>query len=163
MAKIVDAAEGLYEGFVLLLNGLRNPMLLAIRLYWGWQVAQDGWGKLTHLDRVAEFFATLNLPAPGTTALLVGLIEFVGGILFAEGVGSRLVPLVLFVNMTAAFLCVPDARTTFSHIFSKPEDFYGASPWTYWFAALLILILGPGWFAIDTLVSKWMEQRRGAD
>ncbi len=162
MAKIVDAAEGVYEGFVLLLNSLRNPLLLAIRLYWGWQFAQDGWGKLTHLNRVTEFFATLNLPAPGATAVLVGLIEFVGGLLFAVGFGCRWVSLVLFVNMTAAFLSVPDDRTNFSHILSKPEDFYGASPWTYWFAALLILILGPGLFAIDTLVRRWTEQRRNS-
>ena len=55
---------------------LQSPLLLAIRLYWGWQFAQDGWGKLTHLDRVTEFFASLNLPAPGLTALVVALIEF---------------------------------------------------------------------------------------
>jgi putative oxidoreductase len=163
MAKVVDAAEAVYEGFVLLLDSLRNPLLLAIRVYWGWQFAQDGWGKLTHLDRVTEFFATLNLPAPGTTAMLVGLVEFVGGILFALGIGSRVVSLLLFVNMTAAFLSVPDDRTNFSHILSKPEDFYGASPWTYWFAALLILVLGPGWFAIDTLVKRRMDQRRSSD
>ena len=81
---------------------------------------------------------------------MVALIEFAGGILFAAGIGSRLVSLVLFVNMTVAFLSVPDDRTNFSHILSKPEDFYGASPYTYWFAALLIMILGPGLFAVDT-------------
>jgi putative oxidoreductase len=39
-------------------------------------------------------------------------------------------------------------------MFSKPEDFYGATPYTYWFAALLILILGPGLYAIDTLIRR---------
>jgi len=53
---------------VALLNHLQSPLLLAIRLYWGFQFMQDGWGKLTHLDKVTEFFATLNLPAPGATA-----------------------------------------------------------------------------------------------
>ncbi|HEY1983867.1 MAG TPA: DoxX family protein [Terracidiphilus sp.] len=162
MAKIVNAAASAYEGLVLLLNSLRTPLLLAIRLYWGWQFAQDGWGKLTHLDKVTEFFTTLGLPAPGMTALAVALIEFVGGMLFAAGIGTRLVSLILFVNMTMAFLSVPDDRTNFSHIFSKPEDFYGASPWTYWFAALLILILGPGLAAVDTLLGKWMAQRHTA-
>ena len=38
-------------------NRLQSLLLLAIRLYWGWQFAQDGWGKLTHLARVTEFFA----------------------------------------------------------------------------------------------------------
>ncbi len=149
-----------YEAFRLVLDSLRSPLLLAIRLYWGWQFATDGWGKLTHLDKVTEYFATgLHLPAPGATAVMVGIVEFAGGILFAAGVLSRLVSLVLFVNMTVAFLAAPDDRVNFSHIFSKPEDFYGASPYTYWFAALLILILGPGLFAIDTLVHRWLEQK----
>ena len=107
---------------------LQSPLLLAIRLYWGYQFAQDGWGKLTHLDKVTEFFASLNLPAPHMTALLVALVEFGGGILFALGIASRLTSLVLFVNMTMAYLSVPDDRVNFSHIFTKPEDFYGASP-----------------------------------
>ena len=148
-----------YEALCVLLNSLRNPLLLAIRLYWGWQFATDGWGKLTHLDRVAEYFGTLHLPAPGATAMFVGKLEFVGGMLFAAGIGSRLVSLLLFVNMTVAYLAAPDDRVNFSHMFSKPEDFYGASPYTYWFAALLILILGPGLFAFDTLARRWIEEK----
>ena len=31
----------------------------------------------------------------------------------------------------------------------------GMAPYTYWFAALLILILGPGLFAVDTLLKRW--------
>jgi putative oxidoreductase len=133
---MIDLIRTTYDRFARLLNLLQSPLLLAVRLYWGWQFAQDGWGKVTHLDRVTQFFTSLNLPAPGTTALIIGLIELVGGILFALGLGSRLVSLVLFVNMT------------------KPDDFYGASPYTYWFAALLILILGPGMFAIDWLLMR---------
>src|ERR1700757_2951436 len=148
-----------YEAFRLVLNSLRNPLLLAIRLYWGWQFWTDGWGKLTHLDRVTEFFTSLGLPAPGTTAMMVGSIELVGGILFAAGLGTRLVSLVLFINMTVAFLSAPDDRVNFSHIFSKSEDFYGASPYTYWFAALLIMILGPGLFAVDTLLGRWLGRK----
>jgi putative oxidoreductase len=151
---MIDLIRTTYDRFARLLNLLQSPLLLAVRLYWGWQFAQDGWGKVTHLDRVTQFFTSLNLPAPGTTALIIGLIELVGGILFALGLGARLVSLVLFVNMTMAYLSVPDDRTNFFHIFSKPDDFYGASPYTYWFAALLILILGPGMFAIDWLLMR---------
>jgi putative oxidoreductase len=85
--------------------------------------------------------------------LLVSLVEFVGGILFAAGVASRLVSLILLVNMTMAYLSVPDDRVNFSHILSNPSDFYNATPYTYWFAALLILILGPGLYALDTLIA----------
>ena len=154
MSNIIRGITGAYLAVATFMSRLQNPLLLAIRLYWGWQFAQDGWGKLTHLDRVTQFFTSLNLPAPGSTALFVALVEFIGGILFALGLASRLTSLVLFVNMTMAYLSVPDDRTNFSHIFSKPEDFYGATPYTYWFAALLILILGPGLFAVDSLMRR---------
>jgi putative oxidoreductase len=153
MRTLIDA----YNRVCALLELLRNPLLLAIRLYWGWQFMQDGWGKLTHLSRVTEFFTSLNLPAPAATATLVALIELVGGALFTLGIASRLTSLVLFVNMTMAYLSVSDDRTNFSHIFSKPEDFYGAGPFTYWFASLLILILGPGSIAVDTLIRRRIE------
>jgi putative oxidoreductase len=154
MQRMVDWLRAAYAGATRCLNALQSPLLLAIRLYWGWQSVQDGWGKLTHLDKVTEFFTSLNLPAPHATALLVALVEIVGGILFAVGLGSRLVSLILFVNMTMAYLSVPDDRVNFLHIFSKPDDFYGATPYTYWFAALLILILGPGSFALDRLFAR---------
>ena len=150
--SILHTARKTYDGFASILNKLQDPLLLAIRLYWGWQFMQDGWGKLTHLDKVTGFFTSLNLPAPHMTALMVALVELCGGFLFTLGIASRLTSLVLFVNMTMAYLSVPDDRVNFSHILSKPEDFYGATPYTYWFAALLILILGPGLFAVDTLI-----------
>ena len=151
---MIDKLISAYRSAVALLSHLQSPLLLAIRLYWGFQFVQDGWGKLTHLDKVSGFFASLNLPAPGATALAVSLIELIGGVLFFAGIASRLVSLVLFVNMTVAYLSVPDDRVNFSHFFSNPSDFYGASPYTYWFAALLILILGPGAIAVDTLIAR---------
>ncbi|HXR38328.1 MAG TPA: DoxX family protein [Terracidiphilus sp.] len=162
MSKIVDLGSKAYRGFASLLNLAQSPLLLAIRLYWGWQFALDGWGKLTHLDRVTQFFASLNLPAPGLAALLVALVELLGGVLFAFGIASRLTSLVLFVNMTMAYLSVPDDRTNFFHILSKPDDFYGASPYTYWFAALVILIFGPGLFAVDSIIGRWFAPKQKA-
>lgn len=159
MPKVVNLAVRVYERFVSVFDCAQNGLLLAIRLYWGIQFVQDGWGKLTHLARVTEFFTSLNLPAPHTTALFVALVELCGGILFALGLASRLVSLVLFVNMTMAYLSVPDDRINLSHILSNPSDFYGATPYTYWFAALLILVLGPGLIALDSLFRRRFLQR----
>jgi putative oxidoreductase len=158
MKSIFQRVAALYLRAESLLHKLQSCLLLAIRLYWGFQFTQDGWGKLTHLARVTDFFASLNLPAPGTTAFMVAFIEFAGGILFALGVASRLTSLVLFVNMTMAYLTVPDDRTNLAHILSNPSDFYNATPYTYWFAALLILILGPGLIAVDTLIKRWFDK-----
>jgi len=162
MAKILDVGKNAYGRFASLLNLAQSPLLLGIRLYWGYQFVQDGWGKLTHLTKVAEFFSTLGLPAPWLAALMVALVELVGGILFVLGLASRLTSLVLFVNMTMAYLSVPDDRVNFSHILSKPDDFYGASPYTYWFAALLILILGPGVISVDWILGRRFNSQRKA-
>ncbi|MGB6729203.1 MAG: DoxX family protein [Terracidiphilus sp.] len=150
IAKLISA----YRGAVALLNHLHSPLLLAIRLYWGFQFGQDGWRKLHNLDRVTSFFASLNLPAPHLTALSVSIIEFAGGILLAIGIVTRLTSLVLFVNMTVAFWVAE--KEAFLAVLSDPNKFQAADAYTYWFAALLILILGPGFFAIDTLVSRWL-------
>lgn len=131
---------------------LRSPLLLAIRLFWGWQFAVTGWGKLHNLDRVTEFFSSLGLPAPHTTAAFVGSVEFAGGILLAAGLASRVVSGVLLVNMTVAYLTAD--REAFFSLFSAPDKFYGADPFTFWFAALLILVLGPGYLALDTAVCR---------
>jgi putative oxidoreductase len=154
MQSFIKLIRTAYLHFRTFLNWLECPLLLAIRVYWGIQFAQDGWGKLTHLDRVTQFFASLSLPAPHMTALGVALVELIGGILFTVGIASRLTSLVLFVNMTMAYLSVPDDRVNFSHILSNPSDFYGATPYTYWFATLLIMVLGPGWVAVDTLLER---------
>ena len=149
MTAIFKSACDLYSRA---LDRVQSPFLLLIRFYWGWQFAQTGWGKLQHLDRVADFFQTLNIPWPHLSAPLVATVELVGGILLVLGIGSRVVALVLFANMSAAF--VAGDRDAIAQIFSDPGKFYGADPYTFWFAALLILIFGPGWIAIDTLLAK---------
>ncbi|MGA2849628.1 MAG: DoxX family protein [Terracidiphilus sp.] len=140
---------------------LESPLLLAIRLYWGWQFAQDGYGKLTHLEKVTQYFSTLNLPMPAQTALAVALIELVGGILFAAGIGTRLVSLVLFANMTVAFWTAE--KDAFLGVLSTPDKFQAADAYNYWFAALLILILGPGWISLDTLVRRFFTPKKNLD
>ena len=152
MARAIHLVRKTHGGFTKVLDLLQSPLLLAVRLYWGWQFAQTGWGKLHNLGHVTQFFASLHLPAPGATALFVGLVELVGGILFALGVGSRVVSLVLFVNMTMAYWTAD--REAFTGILSAPDKFYGADPYTFWFAALLILIFGPGLFAVDWIVGR---------
>ena len=81
-------------------------------------------------------------------------MEFVGGILLALGLGSRIVAFVLFANMTVAYWTAD--REAFLGILSAPDKFYAADPYTFWFAALLILIFGAGSLALDMLVRRWL-------
>jgi len=152
MPSLIARARGAHDIFALVCNKLQSVLLLLIRLYWGWQLAEDGWGKLHHLDRVSEYFATLHMPMPAQTALFVSIVELVGGITLAIGLFTRLTAFVLFINMTVAFLAAE--KDAFVAVVSNPDKFQGASAYNDWFAVLLILILGPGLFAIDTLLGR---------
>jgi putative oxidoreductase len=151
---VKQQVEKLYRLLIRAASSLQSVFLLAVRLYWGWQFAQDGWGKLHNLDKVTDFFTSLGLPAPGLTAAFIGGLELVGGILLALGLGSRLIALLLTGNMLMAYFTA-DREALFS-VFSDPEKFYGASPYTYLFASLIVLIFGPGKFSVDAwLAKKW--------
>jgi putative oxidoreductase len=152
MSTADNPIERLYAGFVHVMNRLQSPLLLAIRVYWGWQLSENGWGKLHNLPHVTEFFQTLGLPAPGFTATFVSSFEFVGGILLALGLLSRITALGIFIDMTTAYLTAD--RPAFTGFFSAPDKFVAADPFIFWFVGLLILIFGPGKFALDTLIAR---------
>ena len=135
----------------------QSLFLLFVRLYWGWQFMQTGWGKLHNLAQVTQFFTTLGIPAPGSTALFVGCVELFGGVRLIVGLASRLTGLVLTGNMLVAYLTA-DRESLFS-FFSNPGKFYGADPYTFLFAAVLILIFGPGWFALDAFIADRYRQK----
>ena len=68
----------LVRGYQLLITGassLQSLFLLAVRLYWGWQFMQAGWGKLHRMPQVIDFFAKLHIPAPAANAWFVALLE----------------------------------------------------------------------------------------
>ena len=148
--------ERLYRLLIRVANSLQSPFLLLVRLYWGVQFAQDGWGKLHNLDKVTDFFTSLGLPAPGLTAAFIGGLELVGGVLLAIGLGSRLIALLLTCNMLMAYVTAD--REAFLSFFSDPDKFYGATPYTYLFASLIVLIFGPGKFSVDALLAKRWKQ-----
>src|SRR5579862_8209007 len=127
-----------------------SPFLLFVRLYWGWQLVESGWGKLHNLDKVAQFFTSLSLPLPAQMAVFIACVEFLGGILLAVGLFSRFTALVLSVNMVMAYVTAD--REALLSVFSDPDKFYTAAPYTFLFASLLILLFGPGKFALDSAV-----------
>lgn len=146
----------LYARFRHAASSLQSPLLLLVRLYWGWQFAQAGWGRLHHIPQATQFFASLHIPFPGPNVVFVSSLEFVGGILLILGLASRFISLMLACDMIVAYL-TSDMEALHS-IFSDPGKFYNADPYTFLFASLLILIFGPGRFALD-----WMLRRRLED
>ena len=138
-----------------ILSLLQSPMLLAVRLYWGFQFAQTGWGKLHNLMKITGFFASLNIPFPAFNAHFVAGLEFIGGILLMLGLFSRPIALLLAGNMLVAYWTAD--REALASIFSDPGKFYVADPYTFLFASLMVLVFGSGLLAVDTLVAKRLE------
>jgi putative oxidoreductase len=150
--NVFALSKKMYEGFVAAVSNTQSLFLLIVRLYWGWQLAQNGWGKLHNLANVTEFFTSLGLPAPGLTAFFVASFDLVGGILLALGLFSRIAALGIAFDMIVAYVTA-DREALFS-FFSNLGKFYLADPYTFLFAGLLILIFGPGKFALDALYHR---------
>lgn len=139
-------------------SSLQSPFLLAVRMYWGWQFMETGWGKLTDIGKVIVFFTDLGIPAPALNAYFVSGLEFGGGVLLMLGLGSRLIALPLVIDMLVAYITA-DREALFS-IFSNPDKFTAAAPYTFLVASLIVLIFGPGRFSLDTLLAGRMSGSR---
>jgi putative oxidoreductase len=147
----IQFVEKYYNLFVRALSSLQSPFLLAVRLYWGWQFMQAGWGKLNDIGKVVNFFTNLGIPAPALNAYFVSGLEFAGGLLLLLGLGSRLIALPLTIDMIVAYITA-DREALFS-IISNPDRFTAAAPYTFLVASLIVLIFGPGRLSLDTLLA----------
>jgi putative oxidoreductase len=152
MNDLLLRLKKLYNLFFYYVAFGQSPFLLFVRLYWGYQLIQSGWGKLHHLDKVTEFFTSLNLPVPAQTAVAISCLEFFGGIFLAIGLLSRLTALALTINLIVAYITA-DREALFS-IFSDPDKFYAAAPYTFLVASVIVLLFGPGKFAVDYLLDR---------
>ena len=151
MSKLILKTLQWHCQFFTLVSYLQSPFLLLIRLYWGWQLAQSGWGKLHHLSNVGEYFATLGLPMPAQMAVFIACVEFFGGIFLALGLASRITGLVLSVNLTMAYV-LGDREALFS-FFSDPDKFTAAAPFAFLVVSLIVLIFGAGRISADTAIT----------
>lgn len=122
--------------------------LLAVRLFWGIQFAFAGWGKLENIGSTISFFQNLGIPFAEYQAPLVAYVEFVGGILLAIGLLSRLVSIPLIITMLVALFLT---RTGF---LSDPMSVTQDDAFHYLIACLIIFCFGAGKFSLDYLIRK---------
>src|ERR1700683_2369324 len=155
---MMQPAEKYYRLLVRVSSSLQTPFLRAVRMYWGWQFMQTGWGKLTDINKVVGFFTDLGIPAPALNAYFVSALEFAGGILLILGLGSRLIALPLVIDMIVAYITA-DREALFS-VFSNPDKFTAAAPYTFLIASLVVLIFGPGKASVDAFLTGRVRQRQ---
>jgi putative oxidoreductase len=144
--------SSLRNRFEVVADFVRSPLLLVLRVYWGWQFAQTGWGKLIHLERTAGFFESLGIPAPHLNAIMAGGTECFCGLLLLLGLWARLASVPLIATMCVAYITAE--REALHAITNDPDKFTSAAPFLFLVVALVVLAFGPGIFSVDRLLKS---------
>jgi putative oxidoreductase len=118
------------------------------RLTLGFIFIQSGWGKLTHLDKVVQFFTQLGIPAPTLQAPFVAGVEFICGLLMLLGLFTRLAAIPLIGTMVVAILTakLPEVKDF--------SDFLTLSEYLLILLLVWMAIKGAGSVSLDALLCK---------
>lgn len=85
-------------------NSLKAPLVVVGRVLLALMFVMAGFSKLTHITGTAGYIASGGLPAPEVLAVLVGLLELVGGLALMVGYRARWAALALGVFTLLASL-----------------------------------------------------------
>ena len=131
------------------MGGLAGLGITVLRLVVGIIYTVHGLQKLVvyGFAGVSKNFAALGLPFPDVSAVVVTLLEFIGGLLLIAGLFSRPAAVLLAIEMLVAILAV--------HLkagFFLPGGF--EYPLALLAADIALALTGPGAFALDAKVIK---------
>ncbi len=130
-------------------NASASLGLLLLRVMVGIVFVIHGGQKLfaVGLPRFAESLTHMGVPAPSVAAVVVTLVEFVGGALLIVGLFARVAAVLIVVDMLVAVLLVHLPRGFFN-----PGGF--EYPLTLLVANLALALLGAGAWSIDGWVRR---------
>jgi len=118
--------------------------LTILRIVVGIVFLVHGYQKLFHMGfhGVAGFFGHAGIPLPMLSAVIVTLVEFVGGIMLVAGIGVRIAAALNAVDMTVAVLFVH-----LKHGFGAQNGGF-EYPLTLLAATLCLALSGGGMFSL---------------
>jgi putative oxidoreductase len=138
---------------------LLNLALFVVRVALGICIIVHGMGKLgwhkTNPGGVKAFagwLGSMGMPYPLLNAWMATLTEFLGGILFTAGLGTRFVALALTINMAVA--AIKGHKGGGYLILNNPPGAEYAINLTILFA--LFVLLGPGAFSLDSILVRYL-------
>lgn len=141
-----------YKFLISMGNLLQSPLLLALRLYFGYQLAIIGFGKFADIGSFATYLDSLHVPMASIMAHLVAGTEMVGGFFLLVGFASRLAGLSVAITMFMAYVLAH--REGLANIFVHPSRFIAEDPFLFLLTAFIVLAFGPGVFSIDALLKN---------
>lgn len=127
---------------------------LLARLTVGYVFMLTGWGKLQHLDRVTQYFASLGIPAPQILTPFVSGLECFGGLFLMLGVFTRVSAGGLAVTMIVAILTAKWAEVDSLH------TLLGFEETLYLVIFTALAIGGAGKISLDHLITKRYRQSK---
>jgi putative oxidoreductase len=118
--------------------------LTILRITVGIVFLVHGYQKLFHIGfhGVAAMFGHMGIPLPMVSAVVVTLVEFIGGILLVAGIGTRIAAALLAVDMAVAILAVH-----LKHGFGAQNGGF-EYPLTLLAATLCLALAGGGMFSL---------------
>jgi putative oxidoreductase len=127
---------------------------LFARVTLGVLFVSTGWGKLHQLDKVTEFFTQLHIPYAAFNATLVSWTELICGALLLIGLASRFAAIPLIITMTVALLTAKRGEL------NGLPALFGMVEFTYIALLVVVAIVGPGAFSIDTWIADRLQRSR---
>jgi uncharacterized membrane protein YphA (DoxX/SURF4 family) len=107
-----------------------------------------GLPKAKNVSQVAGFFGQLSIPVPTVSAWIVTLLETVGSVLLAVGLGTQVLGAFFAFNM---FVAIRNAK-----IGMMKAGFTGQGGWEFEFALLVgglaLMFAGAGAISLDALL-----------
>ena len=158
LQKTFQAAPHLYDRFTGRAQYLQSAVLLMLRVTWGWQLLESGYGHLTHVQKTVEAFRGWGVPLPEVNVYISGSTELIGGFLLVIGLVARLISVPLIFNFLVAYLTA--SRETLKQLFVGPsrldgyDAFINDSAFPMLMLALTMLAFGPGRASVDHLLGR---------
>ncbi len=96
-------------------DSLKTPIIVVGRVLLALMFVLSGFGKLTSIEGTAGYIASAGLPLATALAVIVGLLEFFGGLAIVFGIHARWAALALGLFTLAASLL-------FHNFWAMPAD-----------------------------------------
>ncbi|MDH6229901.1 putative oxidoreductase [Mesorhizobium soli] len=102
-----------------------------------------GFGKLTGIAGTAQYFASYGLPMPTVTAVVVGLVEFLGGLAVLIGFQTRIAAILLAIFSVAAALVAHMNWADMGQLINFQKNLAMSG------GLLVLAAFGPGAYSVD--------------
>lgn len=145
------------------LNNLRWLPNLFSRLSIGFMFFSGAVGKLGDIGKFTAMFKSLGIPAAPVVAPAVAIVELAGGVALMLGLATRLVSLVLAMDMVGALLTDigPILAEKYSSVSSFVSNLFYSSEWLLIGLLFFLVCLGAGPASLDALIARrWTSSGR---